>query len=130
MLLMETVICDSKLSQLSFSTTSAHSSNSQPFQKRKSPPISWRKKKACGRKTVQILLGDNLRLEIKGEIWCGNGGLSLKILDQDLFPPKISTKISSEAITSTDSSDSTDFSWVELIIRLICSIRRGLWSSV
>ena len=35
-----------------------------------------------------------LRAEIKGEIWCGNGGLSLKILDPALFPPKISTKIS------------------------------------
>ncbi len=44
LLLMETVICDSKLSQLSFSTTSAHSSNAQPSSKRKSPPF-WRKKK-------------------------------------------------------------------------------------
>jgi hypothetical protein len=54
MLLMETVICDSKLSQLSFSNTSAHSANAQPFQKRKSPPFLWRKKKAKGRKTIQI----------------------------------------------------------------------------
>jgi hypothetical protein len=54
MLLMETVICDSELSQLSGFITSAHSANAQPFQKRKSPPISWRKKKAKGRKTVQV----------------------------------------------------------------------------
>ena len=42
-----------------------------------------------------ILFIKNSRIaEIKGEIWCGNGGLSLKILDPALFPPKISTKIS------------------------------------
>ena len=52
LLLMETVICDSKLSQLSFSTTSAHSSNAQPSSKRK--VLLWRKKKACGRKTIQV----------------------------------------------------------------------------
>ena len=43
LLLMETVICDSKLSQLSFSTTSAHSSNAQPSSKRKSPPLEEEK---------------------------------------------------------------------------------------
>ena len=35
-----------------------------------------------------------LRIEIKGEILCGNGGLTLQKLDHVLFPPKISTKIS------------------------------------
>jgi hypothetical protein len=35
MLLMEIVICDSELSQLSFSTTSAHSANAQPSLKEK-----------------------------------------------------------------------------------------------
>ena len=40
---METVICDSKLSQLPFSTISAHSANAQPFQKRKRPPLEEEK---------------------------------------------------------------------------------------
>ena len=40
---METVICDSKLSQLSFSTTSAHSSNAQPSSKRNSLPLEEEK---------------------------------------------------------------------------------------
>ena len=35
MLLMETVICDCKHSQLSFSTNSAHSANAQPSLKEK-----------------------------------------------------------------------------------------------
>ena len=48
-LLMETVICDSKLSQLSFSTTSAHSANAQPSLKEKkvSPIFRGRKKPAA-----------------------------------------------------------------------------------
>ena len=36
----------------------------------------------------------NLRLEIKEEIKCGNNRLTLQILDQNIFPPKISSKIS------------------------------------
>ena len=47
---METVICDSELSQLSFSTTSAHSANAQPFQKRKSPLIFRGRKKPAAEK--------------------------------------------------------------------------------
>ena len=43
-LLMETVICDSKLSQLSFSTTSAHSMNAQPSSKEKKSSFGGRKK--------------------------------------------------------------------------------------
>jgi hypothetical protein len=54
---MESAICDSVLSQLSVSTTSAHSANAQPFQKRKSPPILWRKKKDFVQKKLLVDFG-------------------------------------------------------------------------
>ena len=44
MLLMETAICDSKLSQLTFSTTSAHSANAQPSLIEKKSSFGGRKR--------------------------------------------------------------------------------------
>ena len=77
MLLMETAICDSELSQLSFSTISAHSANAQPFQKRKRSLIFRDRKKPKAEKqkslclTIQNIETSRRKLQTTSAQWPG-----------------------------------------------------------